>query len=74
MKGGGGRLLIRTREATWWSGHKSGLLITVADNGTGMSGETLSKLYQAFTRRKAQEAQGWAFGSPTRSSPGIMGI
>lgn len=52
MKGGGGRLLVRTREATNWPHEKTGVVITVADTGYGMSEETQSKLFDAFYTTK----------------------
>ncbi len=52
MKGNGGDLLLRTREATWWRNDKTGVLITIADTGTGMAEETLSKIYKAFYTTK----------------------
>lgn len=54
----GGRLLVRTREATWWNGNRTGLLITIADTGTGMSQETLRKLYKAFSTTKGLAGTG----------------
>ena len=52
MRGRGGRLLVRTREATEWRSGTRGVVITVADTGVGMSAETLAKLYEAFYTTK----------------------
>jgi PAS domain S-box-containing protein len=48
----GGRLLVRSREATDWHTGNKGVAITVADTGTGMAAETVSKLYTAFFTTK----------------------
>jgi two-component system, sporulation sensor kinase C len=48
----GGRLIIRTREATRWRAGVKGVVITVADTGTGMSPETRAKIYKAFYTTK----------------------
>ena len=52
MQEHGGRLFIRSREAREGSQGREGLLFTVADNGTGMSAETLSCIYKAFFTTK----------------------
>jgi two-component system, sporulation sensor kinase C len=52
MSKSGGRLIIRTREATHWRAGKKGVVITVADTGTGMSPETRAKIYKAFYTTK----------------------
>jgi len=52
MKGRNGRLLLRTREATDAKTGIKGVVITVADNGTGMTRETIAKLYTAFFTTK----------------------
>jgi two-component system, sporulation sensor kinase C len=52
MSKSGGRMVVRTREATQWISGAKGVVITVADTGTGMSPETLSKIYQAFYTTK----------------------
>ncbi len=48
----GGRLLIRSREATNWRTGQSGLIITVADSGSGMSAEVQKKIFEAFYTTK----------------------
>ena len=50
--GNGGRLLIRSREATNWRNGAHGVLITVADTGTGISPETMKQIYKAFFTTK----------------------
>ncbi|WP_263385952.1 ATP-binding protein [Granulicella arctica] len=48
----GGRLLLRSREATDFQTGKRGLVITVADTGAGMNAETRTKLFEAFYTTK----------------------
>ncbi len=58
MKAGGGRLLLRTRQATWWRSEKTGVLLTIADTGTGIPRETLSEIYKAFFTTKGVAGTG----------------
>ncbi len=52
MPTAGGRLLIRSREGTDWKTGRKGLIITVADNGHGMSAETRKHIFDAFFTTK----------------------
>ena len=52
MPAGGGKVLLRSRDATNWRTGEQGLTITVADTGTGMSPQTLKKLFDAFYTTK----------------------
>ncbi len=52
MNSKGGRLLIRTREATEWRSGAHGVLITVADTGTGINSETMKNIYKPFYTTK----------------------
>ena len=58
MTGSGGRLLVRTREATHWRSGAKGVVITVADTGIGMSQETRGKIYKAFYSTKGISGTG----------------
>ncbi len=58
MKSSGGKLVVRSREATLWSQGKTGVLITIADTGTGMSKDVLQKIYQAFYTTKGDAGTG----------------
>jgi two-component system sporulation sensor kinase C len=49
---GGGRLLVRTREATEWRSHTTGVLVTIADTGSGMSRMEIKSIYKAFYTTK----------------------
>ncbi len=48
----GGRILIRTTETRERRTGREGLRITIADNGIGMSHETLSRIFEAFYSTK----------------------
>ncbi len=54
----GGTLLIRTREATDWKTDKKGVVIVIADTGTGMSRETQVGIYKAFYTTKGARGTG----------------
>ncbi len=48
----GGRLMLRSREGRDWKSGKTGLLLTVADTGTGMTETTKAHLFEAFYTTK----------------------
>lgn len=48
----GGRLLVRSREATEWSTGRTGLALTLADTGTGIPAETQRSMFEAFYTTK----------------------
>jgi len=52
MPYGQGRLCLRSREATSWKDGEKGIIFTVADSGTGMNRQTLSKLFSPFYTTK----------------------
>jgi PAS domain S-box-containing protein len=52
MQGRPGRLLVRSREATEWRSGRRGVMLTVADNGCGISKHTMDRLYTAFFTTK----------------------
>ncbi|MBW4038836.1 MAG: PAS domain S-box protein [Acidobacteria bacterium] len=55
---GGGRLLLRTREGTDWRTGREGVVITVADNGCGMSGEVVRHVFDPFYTTKGLAGTG----------------
>ncbi|MDP9039420.1 MAG: PAS domain-containing protein [Acidobacteriota bacterium] len=52
MQGSGGRLLLRSRAGHDWKTGREGLVITVADTGSGMSAATLKRVFEAFFTTK----------------------
>jgi PAS domain S-box-containing protein len=58
MRDGGGRLLVRTREAKEARTERNGVMITVADTGTGMTKATIGSMYKAFYTTKGARGTG----------------
>jgi PAS domain S-box-containing protein len=54
----GGHLWIRARQTTHWPTGEPGVVLTLADNGHGMSPKTLSKLYNPFFTTKGVTGTG----------------
>lgn len=54
----GGRLILRTRDCTYWATGTKGVRITVADTGYGMSPETRAKIFEAFYTTKGSSGTG----------------
>lgn len=52
MAGHGGRLLLRTRNATDWSTGRAGVRVTVADTGMGIPQKMLDKIFEPFFTTK----------------------
>jgi two-component system NtrC family sensor kinase len=48
----GGRLIVRSREGTDWKTGRRGLVLTLADSGTGIDPDTQSKMFEAFFTTK----------------------
>lgn len=48
----GGKMTLRTREATDWRTGRKGIRVTVADCGHGMSKETLRRIFEPFFSTK----------------------
>lgn len=54
----GRRLLIRNRDATDWATGVHGLMITVADTGSGMSAQTQEQIFKPFFTTKGASGTG----------------
>lgn len=58
MGANGGRLLLRSRDATHWPTDRKGLVITVADTGSGIPPEVREKIFDAFFTTKGEGGTG----------------
>lgn len=58
MRVKGGRLLLRSRVATAWLSGKQGLMLTVADSGTGIDERDAAKIFEAFFTTKGSGGNG----------------
>ncbi len=58
MRVDGGRLLARTREATDFHREAKGVLITIADTGTGITPEVMERMFDAFYSTKGNSGTG----------------
>jgi PAS domain S-box-containing protein len=54
----GGRLLLRSREATHWPTNRKGVALTVADTGIGMSPAILKNIFNPFFTTKGVNGTG----------------
>jgi PAS domain S-box-containing protein len=70
----GGRLLLRSREATNWKTGQRGILLTVADTGLGMGPHVVKKVFEAFLRRKVRGGMVSDCGSVAKLLIGIMAL
>jgi PAS domain S-box-containing protein len=52
MQSSGGRLLLRSREARNYGRNENGLVVTIADTGSGMSPETAKLVFEPFFTTK----------------------
>ena len=54
----GGRILVRTRDATHWPTGRKGVTITIADTGSGIPPEVLSRIFEPFFSTKGEGGAG----------------
>lgn len=54
----GGRLLLRSREGTDWRTGRSGLVLTIADSGPGITVEAQKRLFEMFYSTKGTKGNG----------------
>jgi two-component system, sporulation sensor kinase C len=77
MRVNGGRLLVRTREATELRSDSKGVFITIAEIGTGMSRETVTSIYNAFFTTKGSNGTGlglWISGGIVQRHHGRLRV
>jgi two-component system sporulation sensor kinase C len=58
MQGTGGRLLIRSRDTKDWRSGEDGVLLTIADTGSGISPLTMQQIYKPFFTTKGASGTG----------------
>ncbi len=58
MLSSGGRLIIRSREATNWISGRKGVIITVADTGSGIASHDLNNIFEPFFTTKGMQGTG----------------
>ncbi len=58
MQISGGRLLLRSREGTDWKTGRKGMVLTVADTGTGLSKSVQARLFEPFFTTKGMNGTG----------------
>ncbi len=54
----GGRLLVRTKEATNWKTGRKGVRLTIADTGHGMNHSTMKRIFEPFFTTRASVGTG----------------
>jgi len=58
MRPEGGRLLLRSRDGTDWRTGRKGLVLTIADEGSGISQATMERLFEPFFTTKGLSGSG----------------
>jgi signal transduction histidine kinase len=58
MQATGGRLLIRSRNGRDWATGRPGLVITIADTGSGMPAAVMKHIYEPFYTTKGVSGTG----------------
>jgi signal transduction histidine kinase len=58
MRPEGGRLLLRSRDGTDWRTGRKGLVLTIADEGSGISHATMERLFEPFFTTKGLSGSG----------------
>jgi PAS domain S-box-containing protein len=73
----GGRLCIRSREGTHWPRRRYGLILTVADTGSGIPTENLRKIFEPFFSTKGPAGTGlglWVSHEIVQRHQGIVHV
>jgi PAS domain S-box-containing protein len=73
----GGRLLIRSRNGRDWKPDREGLVLTVADNGGGISASVKDKIFDAFFTTKGAAGNGlglWVCQEIVKRHRGVLRV
>ena len=73
----GGRLLIRSREGTSWRTGRRGILLTIADTGTGISPQNLPRIFEPYFTTKGSAGTGlglWVSHEIVERHQGILHV
>jgi PAS domain S-box-containing protein len=73
----GGRLLIRSRKGRNWKTGRQGIVLTVADTGTGMLPEVKKRIFDAFYTTKGTAGNGlglWVCQEIVERHRGALGV
>jgi signal transduction histidine kinase len=73
----GGRLILRTHDATRWATGAQGLTLTIADTGTGISPENRQRVFEPFFTTKGLGGTGlglWLSGDIVRRHHGYLNV
>jgi signal transduction histidine kinase len=77
MQNQGGRLILRTAPSVSWRDGTSGIAITVADSGSGMSEETLARIFEPFFSTKGLTGTGlglWVSRELVKKHHGLLRV
>jgi signal transduction histidine kinase len=73
----GGRLLIRSREATVWPTRRHGIVLTIADTGSGISPANLPRIFEPYFTTKGSGGTGlglWVSHQIVERHQGILRV
>lgn len=73
----GGRILIRSRDATDWSSGRQGIVLTFGDTGAGMSPATRQRAFEPFFSTKGSGGTGlglWICSQLVKQNGGRLGV
>ena len=77
MASTGGRLLVRSREATDWNSGAKGIVFTVADTGSGLDHNTASRIFEPFFTTKGFSGTGlglWVSKTIVERHQGVIAV
>lgn len=73
----GGRILARSRDAIDWASGRTGVVLTIADTGTGISPEVRARMFDPFFSTKGESGSGlglWICSHLIAKNSGVLRI